>query len=115
MTSKFLTDQRYREDRHSISQRRPIPLNSTLNSRVPRLLLGLRELDTALRGPLVVIGRAKVAAAVGHPVAVRQELLLVAEVGLKRIRLLLRVERAYLLPWGGGSIEAAQRQLPWPG
>jgi hypothetical protein len=60
--------------------------------------LGIRELDVALRAPLVVIGRAEVAAAVGYPVAVSQELLLVAKVGLERAGLLLGIERAYLLP-----------------
>ncbi len=90
-------------------------LNSALGCRFPRLLLGIRELDAALRGPLVVIGRGKVAAAVGYPVAIGQELLLVAEVSLERARLLLRVERAGLLPCNSSSIEAAQRQLPGPG
>ena len=69
----------------------------------------------ALGGPLVAVGRGEVVAPVGHPVAVGQELLPVAEVGLERIRLLLRVERARLLPWDSGRMEAAQRQLPWPG
>ena len=73
-------------------------LYSALEGRFPRIFLGIRELDAALRGPLIVVGRGKVAAAVGHPVAVSQELLPVAEVGLERIRLLLRVERACLLP-----------------
>jgi hypothetical protein len=54
--------------------------------------LGICKLDITLGGPLVVIGRSEITAAVGHPVAIRQELLLVAEVGLKRIRLFLRVE-----------------------
>jgi hypothetical protein len=67
-------------------------LDSTLENRFPRLLLGIREPDAALRGPLVVVGRGEVTAVVGHPVAVSQELLLVAEVGPERIRLLLRVE-----------------------
>ncbi len=82
-------------------------LNSTLESRFLRLLLGIREPDAALRGLLVVVGRSKVAAAVGYLVVVGQELLLVAEVGLKRIRLLLWVKRARLLPLGSSGIEAA--------
>jgi hypothetical protein len=63
-----------------------------LGCRFSRLLLGIRELDAALGGPLVVISRDEVAAAVGHPVVVGQELLLIAEVNLERIGLLLRVE-----------------------
>ena len=78
-----------------------------MEGRFPRLLLGIRELDAALRGPLVVVGRGKVAAAVDDPVAERQELLPVAEVGLERIRLLLGVEGAYLLPRGSASMETA--------
>ncbi len=89
-------------------------LYSALEGRFPHIFLAIRELDTALRGPLVVVGCGKVATAVGHPVAVSQELLLVAEVGLEHVKLLLRVKRAGLLPWASGSIEAAQRQLPWP-
>ncbi len=73
-------------------------LDSTLESRFLRLLLGIREPDAALRGLLVVVSRGKVAIVVGHLVVVGQELLLVAEVGLERIRLLLRVKRARLLP-----------------
>ncbi len=64
-------------------------LNSTLESRFSRLLLGICEPDAALRGLLVVISRGKVAAAISYPVAVGQELLLVAKVSLERIRLLL--------------------------
>jgi hypothetical protein len=67
-------------------------LDGILESRFPRFLLGIREPDTTLRGPLVVIGRSEVTAVISHPVAVSQELLLVAEVGPERIRLLLRVE-----------------------
>jgi hypothetical protein len=68
-------------------------LNSALGYRFLRLLLGIRELDIALRGPLVIIiGRNKVTTTVGYPVAIGQELLLVAEVSLKHIRLLLRVK-----------------------
>jgi hypothetical protein len=67
--------------------------------------LGICELDAALGGLLVVIGRSEVAAAVGHPVAVYQELLLVSEVSLERIRLLLRVEPLYFAY--SRSIEAA--------
>jgi hypothetical protein len=63
-----------------------------LENRFPRFLLGIREPDAVLRGPLVVVGRSKITAAIGHPVAVNQELLLVAEIGPKRIKLLLRVE-----------------------
>ncbi len=71
-------------------------LDSTLGCRFPRLLLGIRELDAALRGPLVVVvSRGEVAAAVGHPVVIGQELLLVIKVSLKYIRLLLRVEPLY--------------------
>jgi hypothetical protein len=80
-------------------------LDGILENHFPRLLLGIRELDAALRGPLVVVGRSEVTAVVGYLVAVSQELLLVAEVGPERIRLLLRVEPlcfAY-----GCSVEAA--------
>ena len=45
-------------------------LDSTLGYRFPRLLLGIRELDAALEGPLVVVSRGKVATAVGHLVAI---------------------------------------------
>jgi hypothetical protein len=82
-------------------------LNSALGYCFPRLLLGTRELNIALRGPLVVIGRREVAAAVGHPVAIGQELLPVAEVSLERVGLLLGVKRAYLLPCSSGSVKAA--------
>ena len=65
----------------------------------------------ALGGPLVAVGRGEVVAPVGHPVAVGQELLPVAEVGLERIRLLLRVERASSAlgqrQYGSGSMPAA--------
>jgi hypothetical protein len=54
--------------------------------------LGIRELDATLGGPLVVVSRDEVAAAIGHPVTVGQELLPVTEVGLERIGLLLGVE-----------------------
>jgi hypothetical protein len=64
-------------------------LDSTLENRFPRFLLGIREPDAALRGPLVVVGRSEVTAVVGHPVAVSQELLLVAEVSPKCIRFFL--------------------------
>jgi hypothetical protein len=67
-------------------------LDGTLESCFLRLLLGIREPDVALRGLLVVIGRGEVTAVVGHPVVVNQELLPVAEVGPKHIRLLLQVE-----------------------
>jgi hypothetical protein len=67
-------------------------LDGILESRFPCFLLGIRKPDTALRGLLVVVGRSKVIAVVSHPVAVSQELLLVAEIGPERIRLLLRVE-----------------------
>jgi hypothetical protein len=80
-------------------------LDSTLENRFLRFLLGIRKPDAALRGLLVVVGRGEVTAVVGHPVAVSQELLLVAEIGPKRIRLFLRVEPpcfAY-----GCSMEAA--------
>jgi hypothetical protein len=50
---------------------------------------------------------------VGHPVAVGQELLPVAEVGFERIGLLLGVEPLCFAH--SGSVEAAQRQLPGPG
>ena len=73
-------------------------LYSALEGRFPCIFLGIRELDIALRGPLVVISYSKVAATVGHLVVVSQELLQVAKVSLKYIRLLLRVERARLLP-----------------
>ena len=89
-------------------------LYSALEGRFPRIFLAIYKLDIALRGPLVVVGRSKVATAIGHPVVVSQELLPVAEVSLKRIGLLLRVKRARLLPWASGNIEAAQCQLPWP-
>ena len=85
-------------------------LDGALGCRFPRLLLGIRGLDTALRGPPVVVGRSEVAAAVGYPVAIGQELLLIAEVSLERIRLLLRVEPPCLAH--SRSVEAAQRQLP---
>jgi hypothetical protein len=88
-------------------------LDSILENYFPRLLLGIREPDAALRGPLVVVGRSEVTAVVGHPVAVSQELLPVAEIGPKRIRFFLRVEPpcfAY-----GYSMETAQYELPWPG
>jgi hypothetical protein len=88
-------------------------LDGILESRFLRFLLGIREPDAALRGPLVVVGRGEVIAAVGHPVAVSQELLLVAEIGPKRIRLFLRVEPLCFAH--GYSIEAAQYELPWPG
>ena len=84
-----------------------------MEGRFLRLLLGICELDAALGGPLVVVGRGEVAAAVGHPVAVRQELLLVPEVSLERIGLLLRVEPPCFAH--SRSVEAAQRQLPGPG
>ena len=45
-------------------------LDSALGYRFPRLLLGIRELNTALRGPLIIVGRGEVAAAVGYPVAI---------------------------------------------
>jgi len=77
--------------------------------------LGVCELDTAFRGLLLTPGRAEVVAAVGHPVAVSQELLPVAKVGLERARLLLRVEPPCFAPGAAGGVEAAQRQLPWPG
>lgn len=77
-----------------------------MEGRFLRLLLGISELDAALRGPLVVVGRGEVAAAVGHPVAVRQELLLVAEVSLECTGLLLRVEPPCLAH--SRSVEAAQ-------
>jgi hypothetical protein len=76
-----------------------------LENRFLRFLLGIREPDVVLRGPLVVVGRSEVTAAVGYPVVVSQELLPVAEIGPKCIRLLLRVEPpcfAY-----GCSVEAA--------
>ncbi|MCJ1359460.1 MAG: hypothetical protein MMC33_009462 [Icmadophila ericetorum] len=84
MASAFVADQRHREDRHGISQRRPVLLDCALDGRFPRLFLGSRELDAAFRGPLVVGGGGggEAAAAVGHPVAVRQELPPVAELGL---------------------------------
>jgi hypothetical protein len=63
-----------------------------LESRFPRLLLGICELDTALEGLLASVGCSEVAAIVGHPVDVGQELLLIAEVGPKYIRLLLGVK-----------------------
>jgi hypothetical protein len=80
-------------------------LDSILENRFLRFLLGIREPDAALRGPLVVVGRSEITTAIGHPVAVNQELLLVAKVGPKRIRLFLQVEPlcfAY-----GCSVEAA--------
>jgi hypothetical protein len=67
-------------------------LDGILENCFPHFLLGIRKPDAALRGPLVVVGHSKITTAVGHPVAVSQELLLVAEVGPERIRLLLRVE-----------------------
>ena len=70
-------------------------LDSALGCRFPRLLLGIRELDAALGGPLVVVSRGEVAAAIGHPVAVGQELLPVTEVGLERIGLLLGIKPPY--------------------
>jgi len=88
-------------------------LDGALQGRCPRLFLSICELDAAFRGPLIIIGRAEVAAAVGHPVAVSQELLSVVKVGLERACLLLRVEPLCLAH--GSSVKAAQRQLPWPG
>ncbi len=82
-------------------------LNSALGCCFPRLLLGICELDAALRGLLIVISYYKVATAIDYPVAIGQELLLVGEVSLKRIRLLLGVKRAYLLPYSSSSVEAA--------
>jgi hypothetical protein len=84
-------------------------LDGILENCFPRFLLGIREPDAALRGPLVVVGRGEVTTAVGHPVAVSQELLLVAEVGPKCIRLLLRVEPPCFAH--GYSMEAAQYEL----
>ncbi len=81
-------------------------LDSALGCCFLRLLLGIRELDAALRGPLVVISRGKVAAAVGYLVAIGQELLLVAEVSLERIGLLLGVEPPCFAH--SRSVEAAQ-------
>jgi hypothetical protein len=80
-------------------------LDGILENRFPCFLLGIREPDAALRGPLVVVGRGEVTAAVSHPVVVSQELLLVAEVGPERIRLLLRVEPLYFTY--GCNMEAA--------
>jgi hypothetical protein len=85
-------------------------LDSTLESRFPRFLLGIRKPDVALRGPLVVVGRSKVTIAVGYLVVVSQELLLVAEIGPERIRLLLRVEPLYFAY--GYNMETAQYELP---
>ncbi len=84
-----------------------------MGCRFLRLLLGIRELDAALGGPLVIISRSKVATAIGYPVAIGQELLLVAEVGLEHIGLLLGVEPPCFAH--SRSVEAAQRQLPGPG
>jgi hypothetical protein len=67
-------------------------LDSALSYRFPCLLLGIRELDTTLGGPLVVVSRDKVAIAISHPVTVSQELLLVTEVSLERIGFLLGVK-----------------------
>ncbi|PMD13122.1 hypothetical protein NA56DRAFT_712439 [Hyaloscypha hepaticicola] len=92
---------------------RPVLLDSTLGYRFPRLLLDIRELDAVLGDPLVVISRGKVTTAVGHPVAVGQELLPVAEVSLERIGLLLGVEPPCFAH--SRSVEAAQCQLPGPG
>ena len=89
-------------------------LDSTLGYRFPCLLLDIRELDVTLRGPLVIIvGRGKVTAAIGHPVAIGQELLPVAEVSLECIGLLLGVEPPCLAH--SSSVEAAQCQLAGPG
>ena len=102
-----MADQRQQEDRHGIFQRRPALVDSTVKSRFPRLFLGIGELDAAFRGPLGFGCGREVAAAVGHPVAVHQELLPVAEVGLQRTGLLLEVECARLLPRGSGSMESS--------
>jgi hypothetical protein len=85
-------------------------LDGILESCFLRFFLGIREPDAALRDPLVVVGRGKMTAAVGYPVAVSQELLLVAEISPERIRLLLRVEP--LCFTYGCSMETAQYELP---
>ena len=72
----------------------------------PHLLLDIRELDIILGGPLVIISRGEVAAAIGHPVVIGQELLLVTEVDLEYIGLLLGVEPPYFAH--SYSMEAAQ-------
>jgi hypothetical protein len=64
-------------------------LNSTLDGYFPRLSLGLRQPNIALRGPLVVVGHSKVVTLIGHLINIGQELLLIAKVGLEHIGLLL--------------------------
>ena len=67
-------------------------LDSALSCRFSRLLLDIHELDATLGSPLVVISRDEVVIAVSYPVIISQELLLVVEVSLERIRLLLEVK-----------------------
>ena len=67
-------------------------LNGILESRFSRSLLGICKLDIAFRDPLIVVGRCEIIVLISHSIAIDQELLLVAEVDFKYIRLLFEIE-----------------------